>query len=169
MADEKKKFKDTGVGKFLLSACPSIIDMVGDIFPPVKLLKGLFDSQPDIPPEQRLEFERLLKDYEEKELAAYLADVQDARSMQKAALAQDDKFSKRFIYYFAAASVALGFIYIFCITFIDIAPENVRFADTILGVVIGTIITAIYQFLFGSSKSSMDKSQSIQSFLEKQK
>lgn len=162
----KKKFKDTAIGKFINQVAPSIIDMVGDVLPPVKLLKGLFDQTPDVPPEQRVEFEKLLKDYEERELAAYLGDVKDARDMQKVALNQQDKFSKRFVYYFGAISALVGFAYIFLITFCKIDPANQRFADTILGVVISAIIGTIYSFFFGSSKSSQDKSQDITKIID---
>lgn len=163
---EKKKFKETTIGKFLNQVAPSIIDMVGDVLPPVKLLKGLFNQTPDVPPEQRVEFEKLLKDYEQTELAMYLADVKDARDMQKTALGQQDNFSKRFVYYFGAISALIGFAYIFMITFVDINPANQRFADTILGVVISAIIGTIYSFFFGSSKSSQDKSQDITKIID---
>lgn len=70
-----------------------------------------------------------------------------------------DKFSKRFLYWLAASSLLLGFTYIFVITFLTIPEQNQRFADTILGVVIATIITTIYNFFFGSSKGSKDKDE----------
>jgi hypothetical protein len=169
MAEEKKKFKETTIGKFLNQVAPSIIDMVGDVLPPVKLLKGMFDQTPDVPPEQRVEFEKLLKDYEERELSLLLADVKDARDMQKTALNQQDNFSKRFVYYFAAVSSFLSFAYIFLITFVPIPPENQRFADTILGVVIGMVLASVYGFLFGTTKSSQEKSQVISSFIDTSK
>lgn len=153
----KKPFKDTKVGAFLQAAAPSIIDTVGVAFPPVKILSALFEKEPGVTPEQKQEFDKLLQDYELNELQAYLGDVQDARSMQVEALKQDDKFSKRFTYYLAAGSLVLGFAYIFLITFSEIPVDNQRFADTILGVVIATVITTIYNFFFGSSKGSVDK------------
>lgn len=159
----KKKFKDTKVGQFLTQKAPDLIGTISDIaddyFPPAKIITALFDKKEDIPQTDRLEFERLVREYEQNELKAYLADVADARAMQKEALKQEDKFSKRFIYYFTAASVILGFVYIYFITFSDIPEKNQRFADTILGVVISIIFGTIYNFFFGSSKSSQDKTQ----------
>lgn len=160
---EKKKFSETKVGQFLKNTAPSVLDAVDDFFPPAKILTALFSKEPDILPEQRLEFERLVKDYELQELSAYLADVANARDMQKAALAQEDKFSKRFIYYLAGVSALLGFSYIFLVTFIELHPTNLRIADTILGVVIGTVFGTIFNFFFGSSKGSSDKNKIIES------
>jgi len=92
---------------------------------------------------------------------AYLADVNSARNMQVEALKQNDLFSKRFLYYFAIAWSAITATYIFGITFLTVPETSVRFADTILGVLMGTIIAQIVNFFFGSSKSSQDKNQVI--------
>lgn len=90
-----------------------------------------------------------------------LQDRADARKLQEKALEQNDIFSKRFLYYYAAAATTLSFTYIFLITFMVIPESNLRFADTILGVVIGTIISTITQFFFGSSAGSKSKETSI--------
>jgi len=155
----KKPFLETKIGGFLAKSAPTIIDTVGDVFPPANLLKGLiagadFESEAD-----RAEAMKMIKDYEIEELRLRLDDVADSRNQQRGALSQDDKFSKRFIYYLAAGSLALGFAYIFSITFTSIPAANTRFADTILGVVIATIITSIYQFFFGSSEGSKKKDE----------
>lgn len=86
-----------------------------------------------------------------------LASDQDARKMQIQALSQEDNFSKRFIYYFAIAWSTFCTLYILGITFIDIPQANVRFADTILGFLLGTIISQMFSFFYGSSKSSQGK------------
>lgn len=159
----KKKFKETKVGQFLTGVAPTIIDAVGDAFPPVKILSALFEGQ-EVTPEQKKEFTQLLKEYELKEYELFLQeqkmayeDTASARAMQMKALEQDDRFSKRFIYWLAAGSLFLGFSYIFFITFSQIPVENQRFADTILGVVITLVMGTIYSFFFGSSKGSWDK------------
>jgi hypothetical protein len=153
----KKQFKDTAIGGFLARVAPTVIDTVGEAFPPAKFLKGLINQDQFIAPEDRAKLEGMLQDYEIERLKLQLEDVQDARSMQEAAMKQSDRFSRRFIYYLAAGSLLLGFAYIFFITFTEIPAANTRFADTILGVVIATIITSIYQFFFGSSEGSKQK------------
>lgn len=98
---------------------------------------------------------RLLKELEESNRMELIKlayqDRQDARDMQKEALKQDDKFSKRFVYYLATFWSVTGLIYIFLITFGTIPEQNVRFADTILGFLLGTIVSTIINYFFGSS------------------
>jgi hypothetical protein len=92
---------------------------------------------------------------------AYLADSDSARKMQIAALEQDDKFAKRFVYYFALAWTIGAMTYIGFLTFGNIPPDNIRFADTILGFMLGTIISQMISFFYGSSKSSQRKDEVI--------
>jgi hypothetical protein len=87
--------------------------------------------------------------------------VKDARAMQTAALAQSDIFSKRFVYYFASFWSICSAVYIACITFAVIPAANIRFADTILGFLLGTVIATILNFFYGTSKSSQDKTDKL--------
>lgn len=162
-----KAFKETAVGQFLGKYAPKVLDVVGDFFPPAKIISSLIDKE-EMPAPQRIELEKLLLEYEDKERQAYLADIQSARDMQKTALNQDDKFSKRFIYWFTFGSVILGFVYIYLITFFPIPQSSQRFADTILGVVISIIFGTIYNFFFGSSKGSTDKTKILENLNTKQ-
>lgn len=97
---------------------------------------------------------------------AYLADTQSARQMQTAALSQSDLFSKRFIYYFAMFWAVVAAIYIGFITFAPIPEANIRFADTILGFLLGTLVSQIISFFYGSSSSSQNKDELIKSVVE---
>jgi hypothetical protein len=105
----------------------------------------ILDSQIEI---MKIDFEKLKLDYQ---------NTNDARDMQKVALQQDDIFSKRFVYYLASFWSFVCVIYIFFITFGNIPSDNIRFADTILGFLLGTIIATIINFFLGSSKGSADK------------
>jgi len=96
----------------------------------------------------------------------YLADVQDARGLQGKALAQDDLFSKRFIYYFAIGWSVFCGTYIAFITFGEIPDANVRFADTILGFTLGTLVAQIFNFFFGSSAGSKRQGDTIREVVE---
>lgn len=95
------------------------------------------------------------------------ADISNARAMQVAALGQEDKFSKRFVYWFAAFWSLFACAYIGFITFGEIPANNVRFADTILGFVLGTLIATIMQYFYGSSRSSSGKTEVMAGLLNK--
>lgn len=99
----------------------------------------------------------------------YLGDMQDARKMQGAALGQTDEFSKRFIYYFAMAWSCVTAVYIGFITFGSIPTANTRFADTILGFLLGTILATMFNFFYGTSKSSSVKDDVIKGVVERAK
>jgi hypothetical protein len=51
----------------------------------------------------------------------------------------------------------LSATYIGFITFGEIPEDNIRFADTILGFVLGTMVASMFQFLLGSSLGSRSK------------
>jgi len=93
--------------------------------------------------------------------AKYLDDLASARDMQKAALAQDDLFSKRFTYYFITAWSVFSMAFIIGVTFCTIPETSQRFADTILGFLLGTAIASVFQFMVGSTRSSRAKDETI--------
>lgn len=90
-------------------------------------------------------------------LKAQHANTSDARAMQVAALNQSDVFSKRFTMYLTAYWSVAATIYIGFITFSVIPDTSVRFADTILGFVLGTVLATMLNFWFGSSIGSKEK------------
>ncbi len=92
---------------------------------------------------------------------AYLEDRQSARTMQVAALAQEDTFSKRFVYFFAIGWSVFAAMYISGVTFFDIPSKNIRVVDTVLGFMLGTLVSTIISFFFGSSKSSQVANETI--------
>jgi hypothetical protein len=121
-------------------------------------------------PEQALEMMKantaMAAEFQQKVLAAdtdlqkaFLLDVQSARAMQIAALGQDDLFSKRFVYYFAAGWSLFAMTYFAAVTFYPLPAAGQRVADTILGVLITTVLGSITAYFFGSTKSSMDKTK----------
>lgn len=92
---------------------------------------------------------------------AQLADVASARAMQVAALQQDDRFAKRFGYYFAAGWSSFAVVFFFAATFGKIPPENLRIVDTILGFMLGTAIASIFSWLYGTTVRSATKDDTI--------
>ena len=112
---------------------------------------------PDPSPEAVENWKRAAQEHERELLAMAYGDTANARQMQVAALQQDDLFSKRFIYIFATFWSIFAAAYIAFITFGTIPEDNQRFADTILGFLLGTVVATILQFFFGSSMGSKKK------------
>ena len=110
-------------------------------------------------PEQLLAAKKADYDFKLAYLTAEITDKADARALQVAALQQSDIPSKRFLYnlswFWSVASAS----YIAFITFFQIPEANIRFADTILGFLLGTIIASIFQFFYGSSFGSRQKDE----------
>jgi hypothetical protein len=89
------------------------------------------------------------------------ANTSDARAMQVAALNQSDIFSKRFTMYLTMFWSIAAVAYVGFITFGVIPENNVRFADTILGFILGTVVATMLNFWFGSSIGSKEKAEAL--------
>lgn len=116
------------------------------------------------------EYRELVFDAEQKEkelqlnLEYYKTDALDranARDLNKAELAQDDVFVKRFRYYLAAAWSLAAIAFMGIVTLADIPEKNIRNVDTIIGFLMGTIVTTIIAYFFGSSHNSSVKDYTI--------
>jgi hypothetical protein len=68
---------------------------------------------------------------------------------------------KKSLLYFAMGIVAACFIYFFCITFLPVPAGGQRYADLILGFLLGTACAAVINFYWGSSKGSQDKNEAL--------
>ena len=102
---------------------------------------------------ERLALESKKEDNRSNEVVvnAQVGEYANSRNLQIEALKQDDKFSKRFIYYFAIFWSVFAVVYLTGITFIEIPKENVRFADTTVGFLLGTIVATLIGFFYGNS------------------
>ena len=112
---------------------------------------------PDLSDHDIEQLKLAVKEHERELLAMAYGDIANARNMQVEALRQEDVFSKRFIYIFATFWSLFAAGYIAFITFGHIPEDNQRFADTILGFLLGTVVATILQFFFGSSMGSKRK------------
>ncbi len=150
--------------------------IIGDILQGIFGEKGVAGEVVDVlkssgvikDPDMELKIQQALQDYElrksqqEVDISKIAADDRkSARDMNITSLQQDDKFVKRFIYVYASITTFITFAYIFLITFWAIPETNVRFADTVLGFMLGTLLATIITFFFGSSSSSLAKTQVI--------
>lgn len=65
--------------------------------------------------------------------------------------------SKYFIMFLSLFWSFAATAYIGAVTFMDIPEQNVRFADTILGFLLGTVVATVLNFWLGSSVGSKEK------------
>lgn len=124
------------------------------------------DSTGNVPPEKIAELriasmkhDEFKMEQETKRMEIEYSNVNNARDLQKAALAQEDKFSKRYVYIFASFWSIVGAVYIFAITFGNIPEANVRIADTTSGFMLGTVLGGMFTYFLGSSLGSMRKDE----------
>ena len=158
------KYKDengtTRVGDFLRKNAPHILDIAGDVLPDagaLGVIKNLIQNDNKMPPSVKLDALKLLE--------LDLKNTEGARKMQIAALNQEDKFSKRFIYYLAIFWSLIGASYIFFATFVKV--ENPHVLDVVLGFLLGTIVATIINFFFGSSGGSKEKTNGLLNIIKK--
>lgn len=161
----KKAFKDTKVGSFLSNVAPAVINIVGDSIPGGSLLKSIVADKATFTPDQRAEFDRLAAEYENKEMEMLLADRANARDMQKAALAQDDLFSKRFVYYLAGFIFIAFFTMMLLLFFIEIPAGNSEIVYMSFGIFVG-VVTTVAAYYYGSADGSKKKEAGIMDVLK---
>lgn len=105
-------------------------------------------------PEDYARLKEAAMKHEEFLVDAEIKDRANARDMAKAAMQSSDPFVRRFTYYFITVWSVFAMVYIPLITFSNIPDSNVRFADTILGFMLGTVMASMFSFLLGSSFGS---------------
>lgn len=72
----------------------------------------------------------------------------------------------KFLYNFAYLWSVSTIVYVFCVTFTHIPESNVRIVDTIIGFLMGTIISGLIGYFYGSSHSSSRKDDTIKELAE---
>lgn len=90
-----------------------------------------------------------------------LKNTQGARDMQEKAMESEDPVVRHFVYNFAWLWSAFAIAYIIIITVCNIPEKNIRFVDVVLGFIMGTVVSTILNFFFGSSQGSKQKSQEL--------
>jgi hypothetical protein len=113
----------------------------------------------EMKPEDIKDLRERAMQHEEFMVEAEIKDRANARDMAKHAMSSSDPFVRRFTYYFITVWSVFAMTYIPLITFSSIPQENVRFADTILGFMLGTVMASMFSFLLGSSFGSRVKDE----------
>ena len=84
---------------------------------------------------------------------------QRATDMQMQAMKSEDPLVRRFVYFFIAFWSVFAAAFIPSLIWLDIPENNQRFADTVLGYIMGTVVTSMFAFLLGSSQGSRMKDE----------
>jgi hypothetical protein len=116
-----------------------------------------FPLKPDMNPEELAAVKERAMQHEEFMVEQANKNTADARAMNTAAMQSGDPLVRRFTIYLTAFWSIIGSVYIFWITFGTIPAENTRFADTVLGFLLGTVVATMLNFWLGSSAGSKEK------------
>mgnify|MGYP003338341636 FL=1 len=79
-------------------------------------------------------------------------DTSEARGKFENLIKSESKFAAHFIFWYSWFWAIASTSYFFSVTFIPIAEQGQRFADIILGFLLGTAVATIIGFFYGSSK-----------------
>jgi len=154
---QKKKFKDTKVGRWLKMNAPDLLDTIGDIYPPVKLLSNLVSGRKDIDPVDKQQFEEYLKEYE-LELEYHTENTNGARRIYKNSKDITDRLARNIMYINLPLIVVLVIINIACIKWLD--STLLAIVSNVIGMTMQKLFeerSVVTNFFFGSSKGSKDK------------
>lgn len=141
---DKKPFKETKVGKFLLNKIPGII---GDVLPDkgvLGILKNVIDSDDTITPEERESLHNELKELYELEIAD--RDSARKREVDKAKTGQFD-----FMFNLTGVVGLLAFAFIiYAIVYLEIPESNKEVWIHLIGISEG-IVLSIFGYFYGSA------------------
>jgi hypothetical protein len=147
---DKKKFKDTGVGKFLMGKLPELASaaLTGG---PLEALRTIIDSDASIGPEEKQRLHNEL-------IEAYKAEVED-RDSARSREVEIAKAGKNDWLFNLTGIVGLGAfgVIIWAILALDIPETNKELFYHLIGIVEGVSLS-IFGYYFGTSmKDNKDK------------
>ena len=149
MSNDKKRLKDTAVGKFLMKKLPELAGaaLTGG---PLEALKTLIDSDESIGPQEK---ERLHNEL----IEAYKAEVEDRDSARQREV-EVAKSGKNDWLFNLTGIVGLGAfaVIIWAILDLDIPEGNKELFYHLIGIVEGVALS-IYGYFFGTSMKDNDK------------
>lgn len=145
--DDKKKFKDTKVGKFLGEKAPKILNAVGDVLPDKGVLgvvKNLISSSDELSDEDKaIAFDHL------KEAFALEIQDRDSARNREIEIAKIHKFD--FLFYLTGIIGLSVFCFIvYAIAYLQIPDQNKEVWIHLIGISEGVVLS-IFGYYFGSS------------------
>jgi dihydroxyacetone kinase len=151
-----KPFKDTKLGSWLKEKAPNILDTVGDVLPDkgvLGIIKNLIDKDPNIAPEDKLEFEKILLEHEREMYALEVEDRNSARSRE----VEITKAGGNDHLMYAAGYTALGtfMVMVYAVVWRPSTEHSALFHQ-LMGIIEGVALT-VFGYYFGTSKRAEEK------------
>jgi len=146
MAD-KKKFRDTKVGKFLKEKAPEVLDVVGDLLPDNGVLgvaKNLINMSDKLSDEEK---ESLTEEI--LEMARIEAADRDSARNREMEIAKLNRFD--FMFYLTGLTGLSAFAFIiYAIAFLQVPEDNKEIWIHLIGITEGVVLS-IFGYYFGSA------------------
>lgn len=144
---DKKKFKDTKVGKLVGKIAPNILGIAGNLLPDAGVLgivKNLIDKDENISPEDKAQVHSQIKELYELEVAD-----RDSARKREVEIAKTGK--KDYMHSFTGIVGLLSFCFmIYAVVYLDVPENNKEVFINILGICQG-IVLSIFGFYYGSA------------------
>jgi hypothetical protein len=145
--EDKKKFRDTRVGKFLREKSPKVLEVVGDLLPSSGVLgvaKNLINLSEDLSQEEKEMLDGELVRMMELEVAD-----RDSARKREVSIAEIHKFDILFYITGVIGLAAFCFI-VYAIAFLHIPEENKEVWIHLIGITEGVVLS-IFGYYFGSA------------------
>jgi hypothetical protein len=163
MSEEKKKFKETKVGKFLKDKAPKILDTVGDVLPDkgvLGIVKNIISTDKTLTIQDKEELYRLIE--------LDIQDIADARAREVSIVTSDSAplINKIIGPCLAIIVISLTFILFYMVMFKKITSVEKDILIYVLGA-LTSYVGMVLSYYFGSSSGSKSKDTAIKEFLLK--
>lgn len=154
----KKPFKETKLGKWLSNNAPKIGNVVADVLPDKGILgvvKNLIDSDNELTPEVKLEFEKMQHEFEMDFLQIEVEDKKSARIRETEFVKATGHID--WMMTITGASILISFIGVLgVICFVEVPTKNEHLIINAIGVIEG-LVGLVVGYYFGSSAGSRIK------------
>ena len=147
MKKDRKKFKNTKLGEFLLKVAPSVLNVAGELFPDAGVL-GMVSNLIKNEPTMSIEDKQIASSYIQEMYALEVADRDSARN-REIEVAKTGK--KDFMMTLTGIVGLMSFAFIiYAVVYVPSVLENDLFVH-LMGMVEGVVISNIFAYYYGTS------------------
>ena len=153
MSNDKKKFKETGLGKILLNVIPGFVKGASKVLPDsgvLGIIKNLIDSDPDMSEEEKTQAHNQL-------IELYKLEVEDRDSARKREAAIVTAGGKDWMMSLTGIIGLAAFAFIvYTVVTTNVPESNKEIFIHMIGIVEGVALS-IFGYYFGSAVKKEDK------------